>query len=103
MQNVSNIANEPVVVQLSLVSLTRSGMLRAAAMIGQAEGVSVLAVERPGDRSQSSWLAAPSSGAISQLAYRLAEIGAIIEVRVQRWFVYPALEAEGRDRRRSAG
>ncbi|MFM0441849.1 MULTISPECIES: hypothetical protein [Paraburkholderia] len=84
MQNGNDIANEPVVVRLTLVSLTRAGSLEAEAMIGSTGDVVVLKVEHLGDLSQCSTLSAPSSGAVSRLAYRLAEIGAIVEVRVQR-------------------
>jgi hypothetical protein len=84
MQNGSDIANQPVVVRLTLVSLTRAGILEAEAMMGWTRDVVVLEVERPRDLSQCSTLSAPSSSEVSRLACRLAEIAGVVEVRVQR-------------------
>ncbi|MBT2792936.1 hypothetical protein [Paraburkholderia strydomiana] len=97
MPNASEIVNEPVVVRLTLVSLTLPGMLEAEAVIGGTDGIAVLKVERRGQLSQCSTLRAPSSGVISRLAYRLADIGAIADVRVQR--CYTDLPDESGDER----
>jgi hypothetical protein len=84
MGNDSDIADEPVLIRLALVSLNRSGIVEAEAVIGQTRGVSVLDVECPRELSHFSTLSATSSRVVSRLAYRLAGIGAIVEVRVQR-------------------
>lgn len=84
MQNGNDIANQPVVVWLTLVSLTRAGILEAEAMMGWTREVVVLEVERSWDLCHCSTLSAPSLSAVSGLAYRLAEIAAVVEVRVQR-------------------
>jgi len=76
--------SEPVVVRLTLVSLTPSGIVQAEALIRSTEGLAVLEVEGWSDLSQTSRLSAPSSGAVSALGYRLAEIGSLVEVRLQR-------------------
>jgi len=84
MQNGSVIANERVVVRLTLVSLTRPGIVEAEAVIRSTRDIDVIEVEFHGGLSQSSTLSAPSPGAVSALGYRLSKIGAIVEVRVQR-------------------
>jgi hypothetical protein len=84
MQNVSDVTNEPVTVRLTLVSLTRSGIFEAEAVIGQMEGVAVLEVKPSGDLSQCSKLSAPSSGVVARLGYRLAQVRDLVDVRVRR-------------------
>ncbi|MFM0441121.1 hypothetical protein PQQ84_32090 [Paraburkholderia strydomiana] len=80
----SDIADEPVLIRLALFSLNRSGIVEAEAVIGQTRGIAVLDAEFPRELSQFTTLSATSSRVVSRPAYRLAGIGAIVEVRVQR-------------------
>jgi len=84
MQNGDGIVSEPVVVRLTLVSLSPCGILEAEAVVSSTEGLAVLEVECRSDLSQSTRLSAASSGVVSAMGYRLATIGALVEVRVQR-------------------
>jgi len=84
MRNGKDILSEPVVVRLTLVSLTPSRIVQAEALIRSTEGLAVLEVEGWSDLLQTSRLSAPSSGAVSALGYRLAKIGSLVEVRLQR-------------------
>jgi len=84
MHNGKVVAGEPVVVRLTLVSLTRPGIVEAEAVIRSTRDIDVIEVEFHGDLFQSSTLSAHSPGAVSALGYRLSKIGAIVEVRLQR-------------------
>ncbi|MFL9912110.1 hypothetical protein [Paraburkholderia sp. RL17-337-BIB-A] len=86
MQNVSDLGDAPIIVWLTLVSLTPAGIVEVETAICTSKGVSVIEVRCPGDRSQRIRLSAPSARAVSRLAYRLASIEGVDEVRVERCF-----------------
>jgi hypothetical protein len=67
MRNGKDILSEPVVVRLTLVSLTPSVIVQAEALIRSTDGLAVLEAEGWSDLSQTSRLSAPSSGAVSAL------------------------------------
>jgi hypothetical protein len=84
MQNGSDIPDGPIVVWMTLVCRTCAGSLDAETVIRSSDGVSVLEVRRDSDVSHGLMLLAPSAGVVSRLAYHLAGLALIDEVRVQR-------------------
>jgi hypothetical protein len=84
MQNVSEIPDGPIMVWMTLVSRTGAGSLDAETVIRSSDGVSVLEVRRHSDVFQCLMVSAPSSGVVSRLAYRVAGLALVDEVRVQR-------------------
>jgi hypothetical protein len=89
MQNVSDIPGGPIVVWMTLVSRTCAGALEAETVIRSTDGVSVLEARGDSNVSYCLMLSAPSAGAVSRLAYRVADLALIDEVRVQRCLESP--------------
>jgi len=86
MQSASDVGDTPIIVWLTLVSLTPAGIDEAETAICTSKGVSIIEVHCLGDRSQRIRLSAPSARAVSRLAYRLASIECLDEVRLERCF-----------------
>ncbi len=86
MQSASDIGDAPIIVSLTLVSLTPAGIVEAETAICTSKGVSVIEVRCLDHRSQRIRLSAPSARAVSRLAYRLASMECMDEVRVERCF-----------------
>jgi hypothetical protein len=84
MQNVSEIGPGPITVWMRLVSRSSAGVLEAETIMRLTDGVSVVEVSCRSDLSQCLRLSAPSAAVISRLAYRIAGLALIEEVRVQR-------------------
>ncbi|CAB3801146.1 hypothetical protein LMG28138_04951 [Pararobbsia alpina] len=75
----------PVAVWLTLMSRTFAGLVEVEAVIARTDDVLVVEVRSPGPLSRRFTLSASSIGAVLSLAYRIAEVGAVAEVRVQRF------------------
>jgi hypothetical protein len=84
MQRDSHLAIVPISVRLRVTSRTPAGLSEAREVIDGSAGVSVVEELPCGELSRCFSLMASSVGVVSRLAYRIANIGVIDQVSVQR-------------------
>jgi hypothetical protein len=83
MESGSHLAIVPISVRITITSSTLPGLGEAHEVIDRSAGVSVVEELRCGELSRCFRLTVSSAAAVSRLAYRIANIEVIDQVRVQ--------------------